>query len=410
MDQGKVAVVAYENVATQEWFERMLEQQAPTYLGCEIIQMHAGKNEQVLHTLNTLLTSISLEQATNSRGMAHGNYLLWVTENEDFTPEIFQLLRKIVFQFSGLQIKLYVSVTSDQWRERLFDIAGRKVAYWFIPANTPLPDLAAPETAANLATKPTATVRRPNLWVPAVGVLVLLAAAAFWLRDSAEFSSPAKPLSANTQDKNSPLADDDKAEATNPSGTKPNNAPTTKTEGSAGNDQRTPPSAQASVDSTTKNTAPSDAKAIVAESTPSSARNTALASLSASSPTTVLSPAASAAAPVSSEPPTSQTLTINTQADCPTSSENLPIAKPTRYIKDTNYIYIKSQQTLNICIASDGNAYRLVNLIKGKGTRIYGKSPWQVYSPDLNRVELYFQGARVMLAPSVTDHVQVVPL
>lgn len=57
-----------------------------------------------------------------------------MSENEHFTPERFQRRKNIILKFSGLQLKLLVSVTSDRWSGRLFDIADRKIAYWFIPS------------------------------------------------------------------------------------------------------------------------------------------------------------------------------------------------------------------------------------------------------------------------------------
>lgn len=393
MDHGKVALVAFENVATQEEFERTLAHQAPTQLGCEIIPLHAGENEDVLQTFNALLARISLQQATQATDVAHANYLLWVSENEHFTPELFQLLKKIILQFSGLQLKLYISVTSDRWNEHLFDIAGRKIAYWFIPASSPAPELSAPPSAATLPATPGIRSRSLHLWVSSIAVLVLLAAAAYGLRDKAEFFGSAPSASANTQDK------DTRSEA--------------QAEAKASDAQRLSPLAEVVSSSAFNSAAPAATTAATLEAWPASVRSAALIASSATAPSNAAPSAAPSAAgvsvPVSAAPPATQALGINTQADCPAGTENLPTARPTSYIKDTNYIYIKSPQSRKICVAAAGSAYKLVNLSANKGTTVYGNSPWRVYSPELRRVELYFQGARVVLAPSVTDHVQVVP-
>ena len=277
MDQGKVALVTFENKATQEEFERTLEEKAPNYLGCEIIQLNAGENQQVLQTFNSLLTRISLQQATHASDLVQANYLLWVAENEHFKPEFFQLLKKIIIQFPGLQLKLYIPITSDRWNEELFDIAGRKIAYWFVPASAPAanlaaPDMAAPVTAAtNLAAtdmaaallatsatdmqaaelspaqtaatmaqtadtlppKPRGRNRNLNLWVSAICVLVLLAATVNEVIDRVESFNPTPPTSANTRDKDK---DKDtgahagsKSEAADPGAAKPNTAPPQQT-------------------------------------------------------------------------------------------------------------------------------------------------------------------------------------
>jgi hypothetical protein len=96
---------------------------------------------------------------------------------------------------------------------------------------------------------------------------------------------------------------------------------------------------------------------------------------------------------------------------CPQSRSvgTLPTAKPVVFNKETNYIFIKTDQDRAICVAPNGGPYQLVNLRAIKGTRVYGNGPWRVYSPELQRFELYFQGARVTLGPNVIDHVQVIP-
>jgi hypothetical protein len=457
MEQGKVALVASQDAATQTWFEGELARLAPIHLGSEIIHLHVQTDEDALQTFNALLARITLQQATQAGGQAQANYLLWVSENEHFTPERFHVLKNIILQFSGLQLKLFVSVTSDRWSERLFDIAGRKIAYWFIPASTPQPELAAPATAASLpaaqtrdaqagptaSDKPTADTsqaaassqvqpnppaRKLNLLVPAIGVLVVLSAAAYWLNDSAKSSDPAQRTKESTQAKNTQPGGhgEDKTEAADSPTTKPDAASTAVTVPPETDVQRTTAAADTAASDTAaspanKNALPADAKSAVVEPGPTPARSSAAlasssASASASGPATVASPApasaASAAAvstPVLAAPRAAQAMTINTQADCPTGAQNPATAKPISYNKETDYIYIKSAQSRKICVAAAGSAYSLVNVNVINGTRIYGKSPWRVYSPDLRQVELYFQGARVVLAPSITDHVQVVP-
>lgn len=452
MEQGKVALVASQDAATQAWFEGELAKLAPIHLGSEIIHLHARPDEDALQTFNALLARISLQQATQASGQAQANYLLWVSENEHFTPERFQLLKNIILQFSGLQLKLFVSVTSDRWSERLFDIAGRKIAYWFIPASTPQPALAAAATAASLPAaqtrdeqaastasnkavaktktaaktqvQPNTPARNLNLWVPAIGVMMLFAAAAYWLHDSTQSPNPTQRTKASTQATNTqPRAPGEvKTEALDPLATKPDTAPTAVTESPVFVAQRTPSPTDVAASPANNNAIPAAAKVAAVEPGPTPARNASLAPSLASGPATVatLAPASPAptpappstgavSTPVLAAPPAAQAMTINSPTDCPTGAENLATAKPSIYNKDTNYIFIKSSQSRKICVSSAGKAYKLVDLSSTKGTRIYGRSPWRVYSPDLPQVELYFQGSRVLLAPSITDHVQVIP-
>ena len=422
MEQGKVALVASEDAATQAGFEAALEQQVQAQLGCDIIRLQASADEDMLATFNTLLAQISVQQATQASAARQANYLLWVSENEHFTPERFALLKNIILQFSGLQLKLLVSVTSDRWSGRLFDIAGRKIAYWFIPSATPVRhSYAAAEAAAAAAaavpasapaappaadfaagaatatgenTEPAATTaailadrkvpqptpaqatspqaRKPerniNQLLPIVGLVVLIGAAAFWLQDWASTTPPA------TQGKT-------QEEPASPPKAKPTKAPDID----PGLAPKTPPLDQASA------------------AGPQASGSASAIAIKNASPPLELKPPTPATAP--------QVTAINTLADCPKGAEagTPPTAKPTSFVKDTNYIFIKSRQNRKICVASAGGPYRILNLQANQGNSAYGNSPWRVYSPDLRQIEIYFQGARVLLSANVKDTVTVIP-
>jgi len=451
MEQGKVALVASDDAATQAGFEAALEKQVQALLGCDIIRLQAHTDEDILKTFNNLLSQISLQQATQATAERQANYLLWVSENEHFTPERFHLLKNIILQFSGLQLKLLVSVTSDRWSGRLFDISGRKIAYWFIPSVgslTPFssvvsmpPDAAAASVATaepsaeSAATEsnlvrdkskpsPTAPVSpvnvsggssrpsggNPNLWVPAVGLLVLVGAAAFWLQDrlpTAPTPTPAPPSQALAPDDVLPqsqtLTPADLASPPGPESSQPA-LPSPKTSAYPPADPAARPLAQASA-----MTASSPIKA-----SESGASGTKLAANSsvAKTPDSANEALSTPEAPSAPKPePASQIIVINTLADCPISAEanNLPTAKPVSYIKDTNYIFVKSKKSRKICVAPTGGPFRLLNLQANKGNSAFGTGPWRVFSPDLRQIELYFQGARVTLGPNVTDSVLIIP-
>lgn len=389
LEQGKIALVASEDTDTKAWFEQALEQQVAEKIGCELIRLDALTD--TLDALNVLLSGISVQQATQPEGEMRANFLLWVTESEQFTQERFQLLKKIILQFSGLDLKLFVSVTSDRWSSELFDIAGRKISYWFIPASVSAgltraavvapvdpkdpgpseaqaPIQAAVVEAAELPVEPeksplvqagviaTAQQRKfKSVWL-VVGVLILLVSTMVFLKPK----STAEPNRASSV----PRAAD---------------APRAVVEGA----QQAPQSP----------TAPSSPVASGPAETPRSG-SASVQQLDASR-----SKAASADS-------ATETLVACPQ---PRSVGTLPTAKPVVFNKETNYIFIKTDQDRAICVAPNGGPYQLVNLRAIKGTRIYGNGPWRVYSPELQRFELYFQGARVSLGPNVIDHVQVIP-
>ena len=388
MEQGKIALVASEDTDTKAWFEQILEQQVGEKIGCELIRL--DELTDTLDALNVLLSNISVQQATQPESEMRANFLLWVTESEHFTQERFQLLKRIILQFSGLDLKLFVSVTSDRWSSQLFDIAGRKISYWFIPASVsagltppavvghvgpkdqshsdaeaPIQVAVAPasETPVELEISPrvqagvrsNAHQRRFKSVGLVVGVLILLVSTMVFVK----FKSPAEPSIAAS----APLASD--APRAVVEGVQANQGPIASNSPAASEPAETPrlgsPGEQ--------QTSASGAKAASAESA------------------------------------------TETLVACPQSRSvgSLPTAKPIAFKKETNYIFIKTDQDRPICVAPNGGPYQLVNLRAIKGARIYGNGPWRVYSPELQRFELYFQGARVTLGPNVIDHVQVIP-
>ena len=389
MEQGKIALVASEDADTKAWFEQALEQQVSEKIGCELIRL--DELTDTLDALNVLLSGISVQQATQPESEMRANFLLWVTESEHFTQERFQLLKRIILQFSGLDLKLFVSVTSDRWSSQLFDIAGRKISYWFIPASvsagltraavvghvdpkdqshyeTQAPIQGAVAEASEVpveleqsplvqaGVRSNAHQRRFKSVGLVVGVLVLIVSTMVFVK----FKSTEEPSSAAS----APLASD---------------APRAVVEGvlQANQSPITPNSPAASEPAETPRLgSPGEQQ-----------------------------PSASGAKAASAESDT------ETLVACPQSRSvgSLPTAKPIAFKKETNYIFIKTDQDRPICVAPNGGPYQLVNLRAIKGARIYGNGPWRVYSPELQRFELYFQGARVTLGPNVIDHVQVIP-
>jgi len=401
MEQGKIALVASEDEATKTWFEESLEHQIGEKLGCELIRLDALTD--TLDALNVLLSGISVQQAMQPASQTHANFLLWVTECDNFTPERFQVLKNIILQLSGLKLKLMVSVTSDRWTGQLFDIAGQKISYWFIPASvaadltsacvvTPVvqPEpvhseavAQSPEAVANLS-EITMDVEQPSheqqgvyarakqrlfkSWGLVVGLLVFVAAAAVYLN----FKSTAEPRSSSSP---KPVVD------------------STRVAGQGALQANDGQMDQSRPDSS----APNVEKPVVVIDP---------AGIQKLGSTNGQQQPGASTSKVTAVESTAEVLLV-----CPQSMAVgiLPIAKPVVFKKETNYIFIKTDQDRAICVAPSGGTFRLVNLQAIKGTRVYGNGPWRVYSPELQRLELYFQGARVMLGPNVKDHVQVIP-
>jgi hypothetical protein len=402
MEQGKIALVASENAATKAWFEEALEHQIAQKLGCELIRLDALTD--TLDALNVLLSGVSVQQATRPASETHANFLLWVTESDQFTAERFQVLKKIILQFSGLKLKLMVSVTSDRWNRQLFDIAGQKISYWFIPASVSADLSSASVMTPVVPQEPAhseAVVQSPvdvadpseitmddeqlahvqqGLYAKAkqrlfksgglvvVGLLIFVAAAVVYLN----FKSTAEPRKASAPQ---PVADSTRVAAQG----------ALQANDGQMDQSRSAPSA------------PTVGKPVVVSDP---------AGIQKLGSTNGQQQPGDSASQVKAVDSIAEILLV-----CPQSMAvgMLPTAKPVVFKKETNYIFIKTDQDRAICVAPSGGTFRLVNLRAIKGTRVYGNGPWRVYSPELQRFELYFQGARVMLGPNVRDHVQIIP-
>lgn len=406
MGQGKVAMVVFEGADTQERFEATLKQQVRAQLDCEIIQLQPCVDEDLLATFNFLLSQISMQQAIQVDSTHQANFLLWVSENEDLTPECFNRLKNIILQLSGLQLKLYVSVTSNRWSNRLFDITGQKIGYWFIPSHESLKptETVVPDTfeinsdqivsplANQMTLAPPFQPRRIfNLKVCATVLLVLLAIATYYVTHTA-------------QKKTRLLKKDTSSIALQPGDTDWVLSSQINPLALTGPDVTAP--AQEQLRAPLLAQAESGASA---EITPNQTQSIAVVSSvqPIATPMEIKTPA-----PKSDSAP--QFTDIKTLDDCPkgntahSGTSTMPTAKPVSFVKDTNYIHVKSKLSRKVCVAPAGGSYRILNLQANQGNSAFGKGPWRVYSPNLLQIELYFQGARVKLGPNIVDTVEVI--
>jgi hypothetical protein len=428
MEHGKVALVASQDAATQQWFESALARQLQAELGCEVVHLQARDDEDALKMFNDVLSKVSLQQATQPNNEEHGNLVFWLSESEDFTPERFQLIKDIILQLAGLRLKLFVSVTSDRWSRGLFDIAGRKIAYWYIPADPPAPaviglapaelnkgddgPMQMPSVGGQVSAPMSASKSRQprvKIWLPFIGILVLLGAGTLWLDDQSDLWHIGYPFGSPKRVAQDPIDQAKQARSeSEPLDASSSSPDTKKPSGEAGvlnSDSGTSAlERESSALSPAQTPVPSvkttvEAKANAAFTPPQAATTSPEPALKI--PT---SPAVPPAAPTDAD-----AATVNMQADCPSVTAPMPVAKPASFVKDTNYIYVKSNQTRKICVAAAGGPFRVVSLQANKGSRVYGNAPWRVYSPDLRKVELYFQGAIVVLDARVDDRVEVNP-
>lgn len=125
-----------------------------------------------------------------------------------------------------------------------------------------------------------------------------------------------------------------------------------------------------------------------------SVASTPVASAPASSP--VAAPVASAPMPVASA------VAVLASSACAYSSDAMPQVTPFITQKEGRYVYLVSTTNTEVCVV-DGNKQATVLQMKaGENRSVYGVSPWQVSSPSLSKLQVFFQGGRVTVPETAT--------
>jgi hypothetical protein len=89
-------------------------------------------------------------------------------------------------------------------------------------------------------------------------------------------------------------------------------------------------------------------------------------------------------------------------AACAHSSDAMPPLTPFITQKEGRYVYLVSTTNTEVCVV-DGNKQATVLQMKaGESRSVYGVSPWQVSSPSLSKLQVFFQGGRVSLPDAAT--------
>jgi hypothetical protein len=155
------------------------------------------------------------------------------------------------------------------------------------------------------------------------------------------------------------------------------------------------------------NTAPALVKA--PQDSASVASATAPVAVPVAEPAVLVTPPASVASVASkSEPVASAPLAVtpaavvtNKSSTCVHNTENLPQVTPFVANKEGRYVYVISTTATEICVVDGQQQATVLQLKAGENRSVYGTSPWQVSSPDLSKIQIYFQGGRVTLPEGV---------
>jgi hypothetical protein len=139
--------------------------------------------------------------------------------------------------------------------------------------------------------------------------------------------------------------------------------------------------------------------ALAVAANPAQAPAPAPAALAASVDTAIAAPVAPAPAPAS-EPAAS--VGVSKVAGCSHVTDALPQLTPFTAQKEGRYVYMVSPSNVEICVVDGNKQATVVQLKAGESRSVYGVSPWQVSSPQLSKLQIYFQGWRVAVPEAAT--------
>ena len=93
---------------------------------------------------------------------------------------------------------------------------------------------------------------------------------------------------------------------------------------------------------------------------------------------------------------------------CTYVTDALPQAAPFVAHKEGRYVYVVSGVNTEICIVDGNKQATLLQLKAGENRSVYGVSPWQVSSSNLQKIQIYFQGGRIVFPDENTHRVKLV--
>ena len=83
--------------------------------------------------------------------------------------------------------------------------------------------------------------------------------------------------------------------------------------------------------------------------------------------------------------------------DCKLLTAEPTPALPVSVNKPGTYIYLLPTKDAQVCVDDGKRVRTVVNLKAGEGKSIHGSSPWVIASTQINSVQVYFQGSKVMI-------------
>ena len=87
---------------------------------------------------------------------------------------------------------------------------------------------------------------------------------------------------------------------------------------------------------------------------------------------------------------------------CAYSNETMPQLTSLLAKKETRYVYLVGTTNTEICVVDANKQATLVQLKAGENRSVYGDAPWQISGTQLQKTQIFFQGARVSVPDSIT--------
>jgi len=159
---------------------------------------------------------------------------------------------------------------------------------------------------------------------------------------------------------------------------------------------------------------PKGAVELVSAATSSAPNQPASASLFAEPPSIAIASAPAAQPLAASEPVASVSLAVasanaaSKAGACGYSTEPMSELTSSSAHKEGRYVYLVSTEAAQVCVVDGNKQATLVQLKANENRSVYGVSPWQVSSSNLQKVQIYFQGGRISLPDTATNRFKLV--
>jgi len=106
---------------------------------------------------------------------------------------------------------------------------------------------------------------------------------------------------------------------------------------------------------------------------------------------------AAVTAPTATAPAVKASVVTEAVVDCKLLTAEPTPALPVSVNKPGSYVYLLPTKDVQVCVDDGKRVQTVVNLKAGQGRSIHGSAPWVIGSNQISAVQVYFQGAKVII-------------